>query len=207
MKKVFLLFIMISSLSFASVVDANKAIDKKDYKTAIVLLKKMAYEGMIAKYKLAQMHEYGWGVQKDINKAIFIYTLSANDGYEAARNRLGDIYLEGIGVKKDLEMAIKYHELAAQQGNLDSIEILKSLKKDTKKTGLAYITIRSNVSNDKVYVNEEFVGSTKITLPIQAGKVYKIKVKKDGYTTYSFKDVKLKKGQKKSIMGILKKIK
>lgn len=204
MRRVFLILVFSVSFLFSSIIDANKAIENKDYETALVLLKKMAYEGMIAKYKLAQMHELGKGVKKDVNKAIFIYTLSANDGYDLARNKLGNIYLEGEYVKKDLKLAKQYHALAAQQGNKSSIEILKSLENKKVNKNIAYLTIRSNVTNDRVYINNEYVGSTKLTIALEANQIYKVRVEKDGYTTYNFKDVKLKKAQKRTIMGILK---
>lgn len=208
MNKIMILLLLITNLLFARIEDANEALENKEYKKAIDLLKDIAYDGMVAKYKLAQMHEFGWGVQKDIKKAIFIYSLSANDGYAPARNRLGNIYYEGIVVKKDVKLAKRFHQLAAQQGNENSIEVLKKLdltnKKDTNKK-LAYITVRSNVDDDMVFVNDKYMGSTKITIPIKADEIYKIRVEKAGWTTYSFRDVKLKAGQKKSILGILKK--
>ena len=171
-KKIILTLSLSHLLLSSPLIDGNKAFNKKNYSKAFNTFVKVAQEGMIAKYNLAIMYENGLGVKRDINKAIYFYKLSANDGYLKAKKKL----------------------------NLIQQLIIKKQKAIT-----SYITIRSNVTNDKVYIDGKYIGKTKITVPILANKIHKIEVKKDGWETYKFKDVILKPQQKKTIRAVLKK--
>lgn len=118
---------------------------------------------------------------------------------------MGNAYLKGVGVEKNLKLAIFYYQLAAKQKNKEAIKTLKLIQKkiDQNKT-LGYLQIRSNVSNDKVYVDGKFIGkSSNKYIPITASVMHNIRVEKDGYNTYEFKPVKLKKDEKKSIRAVL----
>ncbi|PKK69313.1 hypothetical protein RhiirC2_781142, partial [Rhizophagus irregularis] len=42
----------------------------------------------LAQYNLGLMYEYGKGIEKDINQAIYWYEKSAKQGYQLAQNRL-----------------------------------------------------------------------------------------------------------------------
>jgi len=48
----------------------------------------------------------------------------------------------------------------------------------------ASLTIRSNVAGDKVYIDDQFKGSTRLDLDLPQGKDYTIRIEKDGYETY-----------------------
>lgn len=209
LRRLILVVLLLNVALFAQIEEGKKAFEKKEYKKAYEVFLKSAQEGMVAKYNLGYLHEFGLGVKKDIKKAISFYTLSANDGYDLAQNTMGNAYLKGVGVEKNLPLAISFYQLAAKQGNKEATNTLKLIQKkiDESKalTDVGYITIRSNVSKDKVYLNNKFVGSTKLTIPIDSNKVHKIKVEKDGYETYYFKEIKLKKDEKKTIKAILKK--
>lgn len=206
MKKLLLAFLIIFiSIANANIEDGKKAFDKKDYEKAQEIFLKIAQEGMVAKFNLGYMYELGLGVEKDAKKAISFYTLSANDGYDVAQNTMGNAYLKGVGVEKNLKLAIFYYQLAAKQGNKEAIQTLKLIqKKIDENKSLGYIQIRSNVSNDKVFIDGKFVGksSTKY-LPITAGVVHNIRVEKDGYNIYEFQPVNLKKDEKRSIRAVL----
>jgi TPR repeat protein len=133
--------------------------------------------------------------------------MSANDGFAPAALLVGNAYLKGIGVKRNLREAIYYYEIAAKGGNKEAIKILQAIKKQLQKqqkANLAYVTVRSNVYNDKVYVDGKYVGHTKVTVPVRAGVKHEIVVAKDGYTSYKT-TVNLKPKENKTIKAVLKK--
>lgn len=212
MKKLILL-IGLSTLLFSSdLLNGKEHFDKKQYKEAYKLFMKSAHDGMVAKFNIGYMYEAGLGVEKNIQTAIYFYKLSASDGYDVAQNNLGNAYLKGIGVEKNLKTAIYYYNLASKQKNKEAIKSLNIIqlalkkKEDDDKKNKATLTIRSNVSNDKVYVNNKYMGKTKLVLPIESNKNYSIEVRKDGYTTYKFKTINLKPKEKKTIKAILRKL-
>lgn len=195
-----------SLLNGSQLTDGKKLYENKQYKKAYEKFFASAQEGMIAKYNIGIMYESGQGVEKDIKKALYFYTLSANDGYSKAQNALGNAYLKGIGVKKNIKQAAVYYSLAAKQNNKDAIKTLEILKKHIeKKADLAYLTVRSNVNDDKVYLNGKYIGKTKIVIPLSPNTENNIEVKKDGYKSYTFNNLVLKPKEKKTVKAVLTK--
>lgn len=69
------------------------------------------------KYNLARCYHYGIGVERNIAKAIDLYTKSSEQGNSNAQFNLAEIYRKGEGVHKDLEKAKKWYRKSAEQGN------------------------------------------------------------------------------------------
>jgi TPR repeat protein len=205
MKKI--IFFLSTTLLFSySLNEANQLVKKKEYKKALKEYFLIAKDGMIAKYNIGYMYEKGLGVKKDLKTAVEFYRMSANDGFAPAALLVGNAYLKGIGVKKNLREAIYYYEIAAKGGNKEAIKILNEIKKqiiNKNKANLAYITVRSNVYNDKVYIDGKYVGHTKITLPLLPG-IHILEVKKEGYKPYVVK-LNIKPKEKKTIKAVLEK--
>ena len=205
----------------ATITDGKQQFTDKKYKKAYQTFMQVANDGMVAKFNIGYMYEQGLGVKKDINKAINFYILSANDGYSVAQNTLGNAYLKGIGVKKDIKTAIRYYQLSAQQKNKNAIKALNDIqnlinqnkkleiakKEKQKAQPLAYLTVRSNINNDRVYLDGKYMGKTKIILPISSGVSHKLEVRKKGWFTYKFKDIILKPKQKQTIRARLVRVK
>jgi len=210
MKKILItLGLSTTLLLSASITDGKKQFNNKQYTQAYSTFFKVAQDGMIAKYNMAYMNEMGLGVKKNLKTAIDFYRLSANDGYSLAQNTLGNAYLKGIGVKKDIKTAIYYYKLAAKQKNKDAVKALKAIEVALKKqkeiqANFATITIRSNVSNDRVYIDGKYVGKTKIVVPLTSNVTHHIEIKKDGYKTYVFKPLKFKNKEKRVIRAYLR---
>lgn len=59
----------------------------------------------VGEYNLARMYEFGFGVDKDIDKAFALYEKSAGGDYPDAILRLAKFYREGVCVEKDEEKA------------------------------------------------------------------------------------------------------
>lgn len=55
------------------------------------------------------------GVEKDRQKAIELFTISAKNGHAEAQQILGSLYMEGSYVAQDYQKAIKWYRLAADQ--------------------------------------------------------------------------------------------
>ena len=195
--KLLFIFLTLTHLN-TSLSEGTKAHEQKEYKKAYDQFIKSAREGMVAKYNIGLMYEVGKGIEKDINKAIYFYTLSANDGYSFAQNKTGAAYFKGIGVKKNLKKAIHYYNLSAKQNNKEAIEALKIID------NIAYLTIRSDVYDDKVYINDKYMGKSKLTTYLLPNTTYNIRVEKEGHPTYS-NEVVLKPKENKTIRAILMK--
>lgn len=61
---------------------------------------------------------YGSGVERNYQKALQYFQLSADQGYVEGHFLLGIMYYFGYGVKKDYKSAVKYFNLAAQLGHV-----------------------------------------------------------------------------------------
>lgn len=207
-QKLLILLLAVVYLNGSEIIKAKGEFEKKNYKKAYKQFKQIAQSGMIAKYNLGLMNELGLGVKKDRKKAIKFYHMSANDGFDKAQFALGNAYFHGVGVKQNRLLAVKYYQLAANQNNKEAKSVLSKIKhivKDLKKDWPT-VTVRSNVSKDKVYLNGQLVGQTKIDLKLEPNRVHKIEVHKKGYEPYQFKDIFMKPKEKRTIRAYLKKI-
>ncbi len=62
----------------------------------------------------------GWGVEKDLAKAVEWYTKAAKNGNAGGQVNLGVCYFFGRGVEKDKSKSIVWWRKAAEQGNADA---------------------------------------------------------------------------------------
>ena len=60
-------------------------------------------EQITSQYLLGQIYEEGNYIARDINKAIYYYTLAANQNSEKAHTRLGFIYYNGKYIQTNLK--------------------------------------------------------------------------------------------------------
>ena len=203
-----MIILLLPILLFGSnIKDAEQYFAKKEYKKAHEKFLEVANDGMVAKYNIGYMYELGLGVKKDTKKALTFYAMSANDGFDVAQNSLGNAYLKGIGVKKNIEVAIYYYQKAAKQNNKDAIKALAELQKPKKTVNpnTAYLTVRSNKHDDRLYLDGKYVGSTKITLALEPKRVYTMELRKKGWRTYRFEKVIMKPKEKRTIKAYLSK--
>src|SRR5690606_4376702 len=70
-----------------------------------------------AQTALGNMYHDGFGVEKDIAKALEWYRKAVDQGYAEAQFRLGHEYAMGHGVTADLEVAVSLFKKAAAQGH------------------------------------------------------------------------------------------
>jgi TPR repeat protein len=80
-------------------------------------LKKLAERGdSKAQSLLAVSYQSGWGVLKDMAKAVEWYQKAAAQGDVTAQYNLGILYEKGIGVQKDNTQAAELFKKAARHG-------------------------------------------------------------------------------------------
>lgn len=95
---------------------AQQALSEGDDATAFKLFSQLADSGNArAQYWLADMYEYGYGVKKDIAKAIPWMEKAAGQGLATAQARLGAIYLAGQEAPQDFAKARTWLQKAADQ--------------------------------------------------------------------------------------------
>jgi hypothetical protein len=93
------------------------------------LEKKAAAGDAEAMYRLGDTYRWGFGVEKNAEKASEWYTKAAEKGNAGAMDRLGGMYAEGQGVEKNAEKAVEWYTKAAEKGNGFAKEALEKLKK------------------------------------------------------------------------------
>ena len=76
------------------------------------------------------MYRDGKGVNKDITKAIELFTKSATLGHADAQNNLAAIYLRGEDISQDINKAIYWYTKLAEKGNVEAQNILASIYKE-----------------------------------------------------------------------------
>ncbi|MGA9091677.1 MAG: tetratricopeptide repeat protein [Bradyrhizobium sp.] len=99
--------------------DAQAAIAKGDYVTALRLLGTLADQGNPqAERFLGIMYVKGMGVPQDYALAMRWLRLAADQGLPDAQNEVGFLYQQGQGVERNEAEAVKWFRLAADQGGL-----------------------------------------------------------------------------------------
>jgi len=98
--------------------DAEAAYDRRDWGTALRLIKPLADQGHAgAQNNLGWMFRLGWGVPRNYAEAMKWYRLAADQGNAAAQFHLGLMFLNGWGVPLNYAETIKWYHLAADQGD------------------------------------------------------------------------------------------
>jgi len=101
MKK--LTFLLIFSFLFANINEAIEAFKHKNYKKSFEMFSKI--KSPKAYYYLAKHYYYGYGVKKNINKALKYAQIACNENEPNSCNGAGWIYQHD---KKDLDVALSY---------------------------------------------------------------------------------------------------
>ena len=97
--------------------DGDAAFRKRDYATALQLLRPLAEQGFAkAQYDLGAMYSSGLGVARDYAEAVKWYRLAAAVGFAKPQYGLGTMYARGEGVPQDYAEALTWYRLAAGQG-------------------------------------------------------------------------------------------
>jgi TPR repeat protein len=86
--------------------DGKAAYDRKDYTTALSLLRPLAEQGNAeAETYIGLLFYYGQGTPKDYAEALKWLHLAAAKGFPPAQNGIGNLYFRGEGVEPDYSKA------------------------------------------------------------------------------------------------------
>jgi TPR repeat protein len=98
--------------------DGIAAYDRRDYATALRLLRPLANQGdAVAQDYLGQMYFIGAGVRMDPAEAAKWFRKAAEQGYAPGLRHVGDLYMFGQSVRMDPAEAAKWYLKAAEQGD------------------------------------------------------------------------------------------
>ena len=101
--------------------DAKAAYSRKDYATALSLLRPLATQGNAeAQVGLGFMYNNGQGVVQDHKEAVKWYRLAAAQGDAKAQYYLGHMYKNGQGVVQNYVRAHMWYNLSASIGYSDA---------------------------------------------------------------------------------------
>ena len=116
-----ILFLAIAMNAYADLESGVTAYNKGDYDTARKEFNAAAdSKDPMGLHLLASLYYQGHGVEKDLGRAVELFTEAAEKGYKGSQANLGLMYQKGDGVKRDIEKAIYYYTAAGKQGDLQS---------------------------------------------------------------------------------------
>lgn len=112
-----------------------------NYKNAFDIINNEAQqntENYYAIYYLGYLYNEGFGVKKDIDKAIEYYGIAADNNIPGAQFNLGLLYREGHGPKTAKQLSLILISLAADQGHSVAQHYLARLCEEGKELDLDY---------------------------------------------------------------------
>ena len=104
-------------LRWAKMVIEEKEPAQEELKIALAWLTEAAKTRSDAQYTLGKLYLEGKSLPKDIDEALRLLLLSANQGNDFAAYQLGKLYLQGEEVPKDVALALSFLQASAAQGN------------------------------------------------------------------------------------------
>ncbi len=114
-------FFAFTSSAFAGLEEAVTAMEKGDYKTALLEAKPLAeQDDPKAQYILGVIYFEGNAVSQDNKEAARWFRKSAEQGLSSAQFNLSNMYRKGQGVPLNLEESFKWAFLSAKQGDYES---------------------------------------------------------------------------------------
>ena len=98
--------------------DAEAALARGDYASAVPIYESLVTAGETdAMVALARLYQTGTGVQKNLPRAVELFTTAAKRDNSEAEFSLGNLYLMGEGVPQDDDWAFTYYRKAAEHGH------------------------------------------------------------------------------------------
>ena len=122
--KVAVVFVMLAGVAPAQSrlpQDVQSALDRKDYATALRMVRPLAQSGdPAAQSLLGTMYALGDGVTQSYKESVDWYRKSAAQGFSEAQFQLGTAYLLGQGAPQNATEALTWLRKAADQGHPDA---------------------------------------------------------------------------------------
>jgi TPR repeat protein len=120
---------------------AEQGYDKAKLYLKIIRLEREAERGnAAAQYDLGLIYYKGQEIERDFQKAFWLFEKAVSQGHSGAQYNLGLMHYKGQVVKQDFQIAFLWFERAAEQGDISAQYILglmydkgEGVKKDSKK--------------------------------------------------------------------------
>ncbi len=107
---------------------AKRAILARDYVTALSILEPLAESGdPVAQLNLGVMYRRGHGVEQDEDKGLWLYKLSAEQGFAGGQFNLGAVLLNSATTMVERSAAVGSFMQAAEQGHQPSVQVLDEM--------------------------------------------------------------------------------
>ena len=117
----------------------------------------LATQGVtVSQYNTGVNYYIGRGIDKDLEKAVYLYQMASEEGHSKAPFNIGIIYAHGEVTDKDLTLALEYFLLSAERGNKEAknfIKLLKRLGGSSLEESLAEICCPEPLSHSMVSKN------------------------------------------------------
>lgn len=78
--------------------------------------------------RLGNFYLRGFGVEKNVERALTYFRLGAEQGNNLSQFYLGEMYWQGNGVPQNMNLGLKWFEIAADQGSQDAKKVLQRLQ-------------------------------------------------------------------------------
>src|SRR5438046_1333581 len=115
------LAILVHAQSQQALQDAQAAIDRKDYGTALRMVQPLAQKGdPAAQSLLGSMHALGHGVPQSYSESTNWFRKAAAQNFAEGQYQLGMAYLLGQGTPQNNTEALNWLRKAAEQGHPDA---------------------------------------------------------------------------------------
>ncbi len=109
-------------------VNSLRALKNKEYKVEFDRLLPQAEQGDgEAQNRIGEMYEFGYGVERDNDKALAWFRKAADQNVVAAWHNVGRSYNFGTGVAQDYAEAENWYRKAAEKGYMESMFFLGTL--------------------------------------------------------------------------------
>lgn len=125
-----ILALLVHALACAGTMqDANAALDKRDYATALTILEPLAKAGDVdALGTMGNIYGFGWGVARDLKVAHNYWERAAQKHLATAMFNLGTLYLVGKpGFPQDDEQAAAWMKRGAEHRHVQAMLNLSSM--------------------------------------------------------------------------------
>jgi TPR repeat protein len=109
-------------------VNSLRNLKNKEYKVELdALLPKAKAGDASAQNRAGEMYEFGYGADRNGNRAFELYQQAAEQGLVAAQHNVGRSYNFGTGVEQNFVEAERWYRKAAKQGYTNSMFFLGTL--------------------------------------------------------------------------------
>lgn len=130
---------------------------------------------------MGRIYFRGQEVKKNLNEAVKLFRLAAEQGFVRAQYNLGVIYQKGLGVTKDHQEAVKWFKRAAEQGFDPSKKSFKNYFEFSGSSNQIPLSETSKNTMDELMGNLNALKDEYLVLEAFSGGGYKDTFSENGY--------------------------